>query len=102
MIPTRFQAGKIIPGPLGAALERDLGAEGAAFLRADGADFAEGSGLPGFLGIVFQNQRRVEHFLKIFPGDDDAVAAQKDGAFIGDDFKQRLAARGLVINCASG
>ena len=59
MIPARFQAGEIIPGPLGAALKRDLGAEGATFFLADGADFAEGSGLPGFFGIVFQNQRRV-------------------------------------------
>src|SRR4029450_7732442 len=31
--------------------------------------------------------------MKIFPGDYDAVAAQQDGAFIGDDFKQRFAAR---------
>ena len=97
MIPARFQAGEIIPGPLGATLERDLGAEGTAFFFADGADLAEGSGLPGFFGIVFQNQRRVKYFLEIFPRDHDAVAAQQDDAFIGDDFKQRFTTRGLRI-----
>src|ERR1044071_8468312 len=87
-IPARFECGKIVPCSPGAALEGDLGAEGPAFLSTDRPDFAECCGLDGLLGVVFQNQRRVEHLLEIFAGNDDAVAAQQNGSFVGHHLEQ--------------
>src|SRR3972149_6896725 len=90
-VPAGFETAKIIPGSLRAALQRDLGAEGAALLGSHRADFAQRRRLKGLLGIVFQDQSRVENFLKVLADDDNAVAAQQGGALVADDLAQPLA-----------
>src|SRR5919109_4175575 len=94
-IPTRFEATKIVPCSLRAALERDLRTEGAAFFRADRADLSQGCGLQGFFRVIFQYQSRVENFRQILSRDYDAVPAQQSGAFAADHFQQGSAALGI-------
>src|SRR5438132_12063035 len=54
-VPAGLKTTKIIPRSLGATLQRDLRAEGAALLRTDRADLSQRYGLQGFLGVIFKD-----------------------------------------------
>src|SRR5205823_5578477 len=90
-VPTGLETTKIIPGSLRPTLQRDLGAEGATFLRADRADLAQGRRLHRLFGVIFEHQGGEENFLKISAGDHDAVTAQQNRALVADDFQQATA-----------
>src|SRR4030095_12062654 len=94
-IPTCLETAEINPRSLGAALEGDFRAKGAAIFGADRADFAERRRLESFLGVVFQYQSGIKNFLEILSNDDDAVAAQESGALIADNLHQGVTALGV-------
>src|SRR5713226_3389725 len=87
VVPTGLKTAKVIPCSLGAALQRDFSAEGAAFRWADRADLAQRCRLHRLLGVVFQHERGEKYFLKIFTYDHNAVSAQQHGAFVTDDLQ---------------